>query len=83
MAQKTYSIVRHFGNGRTEVISKGLSLRQAQSHCLNPECSSKTAETRAALELTAKHGDWFDGVTIESDACETDCDNCENCCGCC
>lgn len=62
-AQKqTYSIIRfYFGAYDPEILDTGLTLRQAQLHCQNPETSSSTANSPEAHELTQEKGDWFDG----------------------
>lgn len=53
---KTYKIVRYFSpiyrRGAEDVEGKGgLTLEEAQSHCLDPS--------------TRKEGEWFDGYTEE------------------
>jgi len=57
---KIYTIYRFYADGRNRrLMRKGLTLRQAQEHCSDPETSSKTA--------TKKRGgcncEWFDGYT--------------------
>jgi hypothetical protein len=58
----SYKIIRHFFNSnRKRVISRGLTLAEAQAHCKNPETSSDTATSPAAKKRTKKYGPWFDG----------------------
>src|SRR5262245_9615235 len=61
--QDRYKIVRFFADPERdrEVITRGLTLEQAQAHCNSPETSSSTATSAAALERTGQVGDWFDG----------------------
>ena len=59
-----YKIVRMFLNGGSpRVVKRGLTLEEAQAHCLRPESSSKTCSNRGAL--TAAMGPWFDGYEEE------------------
>lgn len=65
-AAKTYKIVRHFQEGyASEVLVRGLTLEQAQAHCNDPETSSRTATSAAAVGRTESMGAWFDGYTEE------------------
>lgn len=61
----SYRIVRFYRSHprgiRRETQRTGLSLVEAQSHCSDPETSSRTATGEAAVALTASVGDWFDG----------------------
>jgi len=63
----TYKIVRLFfqSSGR-KTLKRGLTLEQAQSHCLDPESSSDTATGLAAIALTKRRGPWFDGYYLET-----------------
>jgi len=63
----TYKIVRNYFDSELngEVVTTGLTLEQAQAHCRNPETSSRTATSPAAVERTQAHGPWFDGYTEE------------------
>lgn len=63
----TYKIVRHYQDPsrENEVITRGLTLEQAQDHCNDPETSSSTATGAAAVERTETVGAWFDGYTEE------------------
>jgi len=58
-----YKILRMYFNDDvpTEVITKGLTLEQAQAHCKDPETSSSTCTSAAGKERTEKYGPWFDG----------------------
>lgn len=56
-----YKIVRHYLNGGRRVLLRGLSLKEAQEHCNNPETSSKTATSYNAARCTERNGPWFDG----------------------
>jgi len=56
-----YRIVRHYFHGGKRTIATGLTLRQAQEHCKDPETSSSTATSSAARARTRKLGPWFDG----------------------
>ena len=59
--ETTYKIVRFYFGGGNKVIKKGLSLREAQLHCHNPETSSATAKEGIGEEPC----EWFDGYTRE------------------
>jgi hypothetical protein len=63
----TYRIVRMFQNPsiRSKVIKRGLTLEEAQSHCRNPETSSRTATGTDAQCYTLAYGAWFDGYEEE------------------
>lgn len=64
---ETYKIVRMYfsaGAGK-RVIARGLTLEQAQTHCRNPEASSKTATSAKAKARTRRLGPWFDGFDSE------------------
>jgi hypothetical protein len=64
----TYAIVRGYFNDAeypSEVIATGLSLDEAKEHCSNPETSSSTATSEAAVALTEERGPWFDGFEAE------------------
>lgn len=47
------------------VVMRGLTQRQAQEHCNDPETSSSTCTTAEAVARTEAHGPWFDGWTEE------------------
>ena len=63
----TYKIVRLYKNAgiRRRTIKRGLTLEQAQAHCSDPETSSSTAVSAAAVARTRLVGDWFDGYEAE------------------
>lgn len=67
MPKKTYKVVRRYFNDEhwPEVIVRGLTLKQAQAHCNDPETSSSTATSPAAVERTERMGPWFDGYEEE------------------
>lgn len=57
-----YKIVRYYYRSRNKrTIARGLTLKEAQEHCGNPETSSKTATCAAAKAITRRNGPWFDG----------------------
>ncbi len=63
----TYVIHRNYFRDEhpTEVVTRGLTLEQAQAHCNDPETSSSTATSEAGVERTERMGPWFDGYTEE------------------
>lgn len=58
-----YKIVRLYFNrpGHDRTIKSHLTLEEAQAHCNDPETSSRTATSSAALARTKRLGPWFDG----------------------
>lgn len=58
-----YRIVRFYRDAeiRRRIVRTGLTLKQAQAHCRNPETSSSTATSYTARRRTARMGAWFDG----------------------
>lgn len=58
-----YEIVRHYQRDdvENEIIDTVDTLEEAREHCNDPETSSRTATNNAAVALTEKYGDWFDG----------------------
>ena len=56
----SYYIVRNYFNGGSRTIKRGLTLKEAQAHCSNPETSSSTATSAVAVARTKKLGKWFD-----------------------
>jgi hypothetical protein len=61
-------MIRRFFQDRnipTEVIARGLTLREAQEHCQNPETSSSTCTTIEGRRRTEERGPWFDGYAEE------------------
>lgn len=63
----TYKVVRFYQdpNKGRRVVDRGLTLKQAQAHCNDPETSSRTATGKAGRARTRRHGDWFDGYEKE------------------
>ena len=63
----TYKIIRNYFDDAEErhVIRRGLTLEEAQAHCKDPETSSSTAKSAAAVALTERAGPWFDGYDEE------------------
>lgn len=65
---QTYKIVRFYQNNEDlnrTVVTRGLTLEQAQAHCNDPETSSRTATSPEAVARTEAHGAWFDGYEEE------------------
>lgn len=60
-----YAIKRFYcarpGHART--IARGLTLKEAQAHCADPETSSSTCTKPAGRARTRRMGAWFDGYT--------------------
>lgn len=65
--EPTYKIVRMFfrDNRKNRVIKRGLTLREAQEHCSDPETSSETCKSARCLERNRRFGPWFDGYEQE------------------
>lgn len=60
MSEQRYRIVRLYQDNRErKIIKSGLTLKEAQEHCRNPETSSRTAKH------SRETGDWFDGYEKE------------------
>ena len=57
-----YKIVRVYydRNKPRRTIKTGLTLKEAQAHCQDPETSSKTAKSAKAKRITRRNGAWFD-----------------------
>jgi len=66
MTEKTYKIVRYFFDGEAEEIKTGLTRDEAESHCQDPETSSKTAKSKLLRHGTEVVGPWFDGFQEDS-----------------
>lgn len=65
----TYKIVRYYRDNpglNGTVVTRGLTLEQAQAHCNDPETSSSTATSAEGVERTKQYGPWFDGYTEEN-----------------
>jgi hypothetical protein len=60
---RRYKIVRMYFNNPSgkRTIARGLTLKEAQAHCKDPETSSKTATGSKARQRTKLRGPWFDG----------------------
>ena len=58
----TYKIMRMYyrRTGFARTIKTGLTLRQVQAHCKNPEMSSSTCTNATGKRRTKEHGEWFD-----------------------
>ena len=63
----TYKIIRWFKEEDNEVIDTGLTLEEAQEHCNDPETSSRTATSEAAIYITETWGAWFDQYTVDDE----------------
>ncbi len=66
-----YYIVRHYFNDEAfanRITRRGLTLEEAQAHCNDPETSSSTCKSTAALARTKKRGPWFDGYSQEKES---------------
>ena len=61
----TYSILRFFQNKPNRTIKEGLTLKEAQAHCSDPETNSSTCQDEEGLNRTRKFGAWFDGYERE------------------
>ncbi len=62
----TYRIIRlHKDDCKPRVLSRGLTLEEAQRWCRNPETSSSTCEGEAGKVYTEIHGAWFDAYEEE------------------
>lgn len=64
----TYKIVRFFQDSQRDkvTVKRGLTLAEAQTHCDDPETSSRTATSPAAARRTREAGPWFDGYTEDT-----------------
>jgi len=62
----TYKIVRLFANsGKRLTLLTGLTLREAQQYCRDPETLSSTATRPTLVQLTQEAGPWFDAYYEE------------------
>lgn len=63
----TYKVQRVFRDhpGVKRTLKTGLSLKQAQAHCSDPETSSSTCTSARLHAYTRQHGPWFDSYTEE------------------
>lgn len=62
-----YKIIRVFADDDIpqEVVATGLTLNQAQAHCLGLQSSSNTCTSPEGAARTEEFGPWFDGWTDE------------------
>ena len=65
MYGEKYKIVRGFLRGGKRVITRGLTLEEAQAYCRDPRTSSKTALDAKSVRYTESHGPWFDGYELD------------------
>lgn len=63
----SYKVVRMYFNDhkRDRVVKRGLTLKEAQTHCRNPQTSSSTCTSPEAVARTNRCGPWFDGYSKE------------------
>lgn len=63
----SYKIVRMFQDEDVprRVIRRGLTLKEAQKYCRDPETSSRTCKSAAGVVRTRRFGAWFDGYEEE------------------
>ena len=63
----SYQIVRFYRESsvRRRVITRGLTLEEAQKHCSDPETSSLTAKGKVGRARTRSVGAWFDGYEVQ------------------
>ena len=55
-----YRLERCYFNGDKIALDTGLTLKEAQDWCNDPETSSRTCEGKAAKERSIARGPWFD-----------------------
>lgn len=61
-----YKIVRsYFRDYKKRTIKTNLTLEEAQTHCRDPETSSKTCTLPKNIRRTESRGPWFDGYEKE------------------
>ena len=61
-----YRVIRMYQeNPKTRTIKRGMTLKEAQAHCSDPETSSSTCTTKDGLRRTEVHGRWFAGYEEE------------------
>lgn len=64
----TYRIIRHYKDGDAsdnKTMETGLTLKEAQAWCKDPETSSSKCKEKENVQHTEKHGPWFDGYEEE------------------
>jgi hypothetical protein len=65
-ASKKYKIVRSYRSTYSKrIVQSGLTLKEAQAHCSNPETSSSTCRSARGKARTKQLGAWFDGYEEE------------------
>ena len=66
---QTYKLFRFFVLDSTgpkkRTLRRGLTLREAQRHCQNPESSSLTCKLSRNVKRTKERGPWIDMFTKE------------------
>ena len=64
---RTYRIVRMYQDPqwRSRTIRRGLTLDEAQTHCSDPETSSRTCTNPGGKRRTLARGPWFDAYEEE------------------
>jgi len=62
-----YKIIRFYEDPdrHCRVVRKGLTLQEAQAHCVDPETSSSTCAKEVGVSRTVRVGGWFDGYSKE------------------
>ena len=63
---RCYRVVRMYyePSRRYRVIKRGLTLAEAQTHCSDPETSSRTCKRPPNVARTRRLGPWFDGYEV-------------------
>lgn len=56
-----YRIIRFYSRNGRRTVKSGLTLEEAQTHCNDPETSSRTCQKSVNLRRTRILGPWFDG----------------------
>lgn len=65
---QTYKLFRFFVldiGPKRRTLRRGLTLREAQRHCQNPESSSLTCKLPRNVKRTKERGPWIDMFTKE------------------
>lgn len=59
----SYRIVRFYKDHEPNrrIIKRGLTLKEVQEHCRDPETSSSTCKKAVGKRRTRLYGAWFDG----------------------
>ncbi len=62
-----YKIVRLYRDkpGPARTIRRGLTLKEAQAHCSDPETSSSTCTNKTGKARTRRNEPWFDAYEKE------------------